>query len=633
MEALGVTDYDDQNHRSLCAFHVEDTPSFIYNSKAYNVHCFGCGRTVDLIDAYMHTGLTYLQSVQKMFELARVQYAFGEMGVKTKQQYYYPKPVYAENNDRVYEYLAKRAISQKTAEYLNLMQDTHGDILIQYYDLNDVLTMVKCRKSQPVPHGELKCWYLTDADHCKDKRDAKPYGTTPILYNMNKVNYDNPLLITSGELDCAAAIEAGYLNTVSIPMGDQNTHWVKECFDFLEKFNTIIIVPDNDESGMKYCKDIIPRIGSWKCKVAVVPDVYEDVEGKKHRVKDINDCLYYFGKEKVIEVILNAKDTPVPSVKNLSEVKRRSFNERDGILTGIEVIDKELLKIPYGTLTILSGMPGAGKSSLICQMICNVLDQDINCWLFSGELPEDMNKDWFTYIFAGPRNVVPYQTPLGDTYYNIPPDIEKKIDDHYDYRWFIYQDDQDNDLDSLIRSMTDVVRKYNVRFLVLDNMMVIDTAETDNELREQTKTIKKLIAFSKKYNVATVLVAHPRKLSNTSTVGMYDISGTANIANLAHRTIGMRKVTPEEKDGSDRESKLKKELRKYDVVVNIIKDRMRGRSNINRGLYYDVASRRFFGSPEEYSHQYKWDKTVYKNELPYPIIDETEEVFGKINNE
>ncbi|HAN21843.1 MAG TPA: hypothetical protein DCP51_09270 [Clostridiales bacterium] len=64
----------------------------------------------------------------------------------------------------------------------------------------------------------------------------------PILYNMNKINYDNPLLITSGELDYAAAIEAGYLNAVIIPLGNGNTHWVIECWDFLENFKTSLYV-------------------------------------------------------------------------------------------------------------------------------------------------------------------------------------------------------------------------------------------------------------------------------------------------------------------------------------------------------------------------------------------------------
>ena len=34
----------------------------------------------------------------------------------------------------------------------------------------------------------------------------------------------------------------------------------------------------------------------------------------------------------------------------------------DGVQTGIKPLDNELLKIYYGTLTILSGRPGSGKN-------------------------------------------------------------------------------------------------------------------------------------------------------------------------------------------------------------------------------------------------------------------------------
>lgn len=612
---LNIEQFDEKTLKGCCPIHKEKTPSCIWNTKANNFKCFGCGVTIDIIDAFMHTGQTYIQAVQKLFEITETQYIFGEVGVKTKHKYYYPKPKYAPNNDKMYEYLSKRKISKETADYLDLKQGEDGNILIQYYDLNDVLTMVKVRKSAPVPHGETKCWYLTD-EH------KNPYDTTPILYNINRSNFDKPLLITSGELDCAAAIESGYLNTVSIPMGDQNTHWVEECLEFLDKFNSIIICPDNDASGTKYCKDIIPRLGSWRCKVANIPPNITLENGTQKTIKDLNECLFYYGKEKVLEVIYEAKDTPVPSVDNLSQVRDIDFDEMDGVYTGITCLDKELMRIFYSTLTILSGMPGSGKSSILCQIICNALDQDVNTWLYSGELPESMTKNWFNYIFAGNRNIQTFQQANGDKYYKVTPTAKKGIDKHYDNRWFVYKDDWDNNLDVLIQSMVDVVRKYGVKLLILDNMMTIDTDDSENELKEQTTTIKKLIAFSKQYNVATILVCHPRKLKDSATVGIYDIAGTSNISNLAHRTLGMRRVTPDEKDGTDKYSNLKKTLVKYDVVINIIKDRLRGRSNISCGLYYDAPSRRFFTSPEEYDHQYKWDQNTYTDTLPYPVKEE-----------
>lgn len=624
-EVLQLANYDEHNHKSLCPFHVEDTPSFIYNPKAYNYHCFGaCGRNYDIIDAYMLSGMTYMQAVQKLFEVADVKYSFGEVGVQTQHLYKYPQPKYASNKEQVYDYWAKRGISKTTIDYLDIQQDERGNTLFQYYDTNDVLTVCKVRPSRKVPHGECKVWYLKD-EH------GNPYDSMPILYNMNKINVDSPLLICSGEGDCAAAIEAGWTNAVSICGGDQNTRWVNECWDWLEQFNEIIICPDNDESGNKYCKQIIPRLGSWRCKIAVVPEWYEVDGVRKAHVKDINDCLYYMGKDCVLNIITHAQDSPIQSVKDLSDVEDVDLDDIDGIYTGIDGIDRELMKIFYGTLTVVSGMPGSGKTSFLYQLICNALDQDINSWLYSKELPDWMTKNWFNFIFGGRRHIKEYVNSKGAKYYKVTPDAKKKIDDHYRGKWFVYRDDYGNTLDELIESMTDVVRKCGVKFLILDNMMTIDIGANDkNELLKQTETINRLIQFSMKYNVATILVAHPRKLLNTSELGMYDISGTANIANLAHRTIGLRRISPKEKQGEPNKSGkgFKVPPCKYDVMFSVIKDRIRGRANFTYGLYYDTHSRRFFSNPEEFAHNYKWDTTQYQDQLEYPIIDETTEVFG-----
>lgn len=611
MEELGISDYDERNKKCCCPFHNEDTPSFIYNPKTGSAHCFGaCGKNYDLIDIYLSKGYTYIEAVKRLFEKADIPYAFGECGVQTKARYRYPKEVKCENKDKVYEYLNTRKISKETVDYLDIRQDESGNCVFNYYDLNDTLTMVKYRPSHKIRKPQIKNWCQPDAD------------TAPLLFNMNRINCQQPLLICSGELDCAAAIESGWLNSVSIPLGDQNTKWVEENFEWLELFDEIIICPDNDESGNKYCADIVPRLGAWRCKVAQVPS----------DCKDINEALYKYGKSTVLDFIVHAVDSPVPSVADLSDVKAIDFCDMDGIKTGIKAIDQELIKLPYGTLTVLSGMPGVGKSSILSQIICNTLEEGKDTWMFSGELSNPITKSWLAYVLAGRRHIEELHND-GDVYYRVKPDSLKKINEYYKGRWFVYKDDWDNNIDILLQSMTDSIRKYGVKLLVLDNMMTIVDDTNESELKEQTTIVKKLIALARRYNVAIILVCHPRKLSQTSTVGIYDIAGSSNIANLAHRTLGLRRVTEDEKSGEDKMSNLKESLRKYDVIVNIIKDRMRGRSNISHGMYYDTVSRRFYSTQAEFDKNYSWDNNVYEK----PLISEKiarepneDEVFGRV---
>lgn len=629
-DILDLQEYDAVNHKSLCCFHEEDTPSMIWNPKANSFKCFGCGKNTDIIDAYMSTGKTYIEAVKTLFDLTNTKYSFGELGVKTKQSYYYPKPVYADDCRAAYSYWNQRGISSETCDYLNMKQDKQGNTLFQYFDTNDVLTMVKVRPSRQVPHGETKIWCLKD-----DRGNA--FGTSPILFNMNKINYDSPLLITCGEGDCAVAIECGFTNTVSIPLGDQNTAWIDECYDWLEQFDEIIICPDNDEAGQKFTKTVVPRLGSWRCKIACVPEFFEKENGKKLPVKDLNECLLRFGRDKVMEVIVNAKDSPVPSLVDFSDIEDIDASSIDGIYTGIKGLDKEIMRLFFGTLTILSGRSGGGKTSFMYQLCCSCLDQGYDAWVYSRELPAYMSKNWINFIFAGRRNLRQYIGENDSVYYKVEPKAKQEISSYYKKRMFFYRDDQPNDVESIKTSMVDAARKYGAKFFILDNLTTINLGgDYNGQNTKQTEFISWLIQFSMQYSVATVLVCHPRKsIIGNDSVDLNDVSGSSNITNLAHRAIGLKRVTKKERQGVPKKNGRgwEQEPIKYDVVLNVFKDRMRGRAGFEYGLYYDPASRRFYSSPEEYEHNYNWDKNVYKEHLKYPIIDETNEVFGCIQEE
>ena len=625
VEELGITDFDEKNMKCCCPFHQEDHASFIYNKKAFNFRCFGsCGRSYDILDVFMYKGATYAEACKKLFELAEMPYSFGELGVKTKRHYRYPHEVPCTDKSKVYAYFEQRKISRETLDALDVRQDSEGNAVFNYYDTNDVLTMVKYKPSHKVQHGQAKCW-------CQQNSD-----TAPLLFNMNRINVNSPLLICEGEPDCLSAIEAGFKNAVSVPLGSSNLHWIDENLEWLDQFESIIICADNDDAGVKMQKECVPRLGSWRTKVVDIPAIPIGNTGRV--TKDLNEILYVCGKDKVLELILDAKDSPVPSVADLSDVEPTEYEDVDGVTTGLKAIDDELMRLFFGTLTIVSGQPGSGKSSLLTQLACNSLDNDIGTWLFSGELPNGVEKSWFNYIFAGPRNITDAISRRGNPYKKISTTTLAEINKTYKGRWHIYRDDYDNVLDKLIASMTDTVRKYGARCLILDNFMCIDTETSEEELRSQTDTIKKLIEFAKKYQVAVILVCHPRKMDAGTNVGIYDIAGTSNIVNLAHRTIGLRRVTDAERENAAKYSEKRRQLLKYDVIVTIVKDRMFGRQNIDVGLYYDPASRRFFGDMDEYDRRFSWDKKEYKESLPLPpqLLAEKraseDEAFGAVND-
>ena len=602
-ELLGLENFDDKNLKACCPYHNEDTASFIYNKKNKTFHCFGCNKTVDIIDVLMEKGNTFLEAARYLFEKANIAYSFGEKDVKTRHNYRYPHEEAINEKSQVIDYWGKRGISKNVIDYLDIREDMQGNGVFNFYDTNDVLTMVKYRPSRTVEKhsGQPKTWCQKDAD------------TSSLLFNMNRVNTSKPLLITEGETDCASAIEAGYINTVSVPLGAGNLHWIEENWDWLNNFDSIIIWSDNDEPGIKMRKECIYRLGTWRTKYISAPEFFEKDNGKKIPLKDINDCLQIGGKDFVMNLISEAKDVPVKSVVDYSEIEELDISQMDGVKTGIKPLDDELVKIFYGTLTVLSGRPGSGKTSIIDQTIARTIDDGNPVFLFSKEMPERMSANWFNTIIAGRRNMIERTSRDNRKYYIVPQVIQKKMQAHYNKKLFIYRDDEPNDVDSVLKSAEECVRKFGCKLIVLDNLMMIDLncSESDKNTA-QTNLINALIKFAAKFNVAVVLIAHPRKTQDTnSDIEMYDISGTSNIINLAMRSIGLRRVSKKEKN--DQKSKW----HNYDVVLTVIKDRLLGKADFQMGLWYDLTSRRFYTDYDEFDTKFAWDNNVYTDRLPY----------------
>jgi len=626
-----IEDYNSQRKVGRCPNpeHNDSTPSFSYDPKRYEFHCFGCGYKVDILDAYiLKGGCTFIEACQKLFAEADMQYDFTEKGLKGSRQYRYPEPKYADNKDKVYEYWATRHISKETIDYLNIQQDERGNTLFQYYDLNDVLVTVKVRPSRLVPKGENKIWFLSD-------ENKKTYDSTNILYNINKINTSAPLIITSGEGDCAAAVECGFLNTVSINGGDGNLQWIAECWDFLQNFEHIIVVHDNDKSGEKFKKEVSTRLGEYRVKNVEIPLVHMNEDGSKTRIKDLNELLFYEGKAAVIEAITNARDTEIESVVDYTEVKDFDMTDADGFQLGIGEFDYHIGKFYEGSTTILTGITGSGKSSLLSTIICQSVDQGFPCWVYRGELDNSSLKSWVKSVHAGQRNVNEYRNALNQNYYRVKPEALNAINKYYKGQLWFYKDSFDPMADKLLKTMEAMVRMKGVKTFIIDNLTVVGLdCDDKNKYIKQEEFIRSVIDFAKKWHVICILVLHPRKMDTVRRMNLFDLQGVTASANLAHRVISLYRVQPKEKEGI-RNSKggYKVEPIKYDVILDILKDRYGSSTGQPIGLYYDKPSKRFFTNEQDLDTKYKWDTNNYDGiALPFgiPQFQEEDEVYGRI---
>ena len=473
VDLLHPEQYDSRRRVCCCMWpdHDDNHPSMSYNPKTYSFHCFSCGRgDIDIIQAYMMAqGCTFIEACKQLFEAADMPYDFGEQGVHTLgRKYQYPKPKYSKTKDRVYDYWSKRCISPATIDYLDIAEDEEGNTLFQYYDLNDVLVNVKVRLSRQFRKGQdhSKIWHLPGADH------------VDILYNINRINTTQPLIITSGEGDCAACIECGFPNTVSINGGDQNLHWIGECWDWLSHFEEIILIPDNDESGRKFARDVSTRLGEYRVKTVVIPKFHTKENGEKVSVKDVNELLFYEGKEAVRDAIRDAKDAEIPSVVDYADVKKFDMSDVEGFITHFADLDDAVQKFYMGSTTLITGAPGSGKTSFLSTIICQSVEQGFPTFVYSGELSNESLKSWVDFCHAGRFGIAEYDKPYGaGKVYKVRRDAFDAINRTYKGQLFFYKDSIDQKVSNLMSTAESVVRKYGVKTLVFDTASLIAHAD------------------------------------------------------------------------------------------------------------------------------------------------------------
>lgn len=541
--------------KCCCFVHNESNPSMSFDHKNKRFKCFSCGASVDIFEHYQsYYNIPFVEAIRAIvrdFNLS-IDINIKESKIKPKKE---AKPkIYEKLIQSHFEYLAKRGLSLKTIEYLDLKSDTKiNGIVFPYSNECGEHIANKYRLSDVTPGPKMKFQYGTNAN---------------TLFNMDKVDITKPLVICEGEIDCASLIECGIYNAVSVPTGVHSTEWIKVNWEWLEQFKEIIIWFDNDDAGIKGSREIMNRLSNDVVKIARC----------EREISDINELLNKEGKESVLKILEEAIIPLIEGVTTLDLVEDFNVYEADKIKFGIEGFDKTVLGTLFGTLTVLTGVNGHGKSTIVNQLyVGEPLFQGYKTFMFSGELEASNIKEWLLTTLAPKDAFRSYISKSGVQYKKINPITKENMLRKMKDKFFLYFDDENYSLDSILNIMTKLAKQQGVKVFVIDNLMVVEDEQRD-EYKSQTNIVKKLKSFAKKYNAAVVLVAHPRK--TLGELGKMDVAGSSNITNLADYVLKVERIF--EENGSD----------KY-TVLEILKNRPTGK-NIKTKLKFDNDRKRFY---------------------------------------
>jgi twinkle protein len=87
-----------------------------------------------------------------------------------------------------------------------------------------------------------------------------------------------PLVVTEGEFDGLAAIQAGFLRTVSVPDGaSSNLDFIGDVWPLVKDVRKVILAGDGDEPGRNLNKELARRFGAARCASVLYSDGTKDL--------------------------------------------------------------------------------------------------------------------------------------------------------------------------------------------------------------------------------------------------------------------------------------------------------------------------------------------------------------------
>ena len=173
------------------------------------------------------------------------------------------------------------------------------------------------------------------------------------------------LIVTEGEIDAmtVSQLQNHKWPVVSIKSGAASARKdFKDHIDWLECFDTVVIMFDNDEPGRKAAQECAMVLTPGKARIAELP------------LKDANDMLKAGRGEEVIQAIWEAKELRPDGIVTLPEI-------REQVLKPVEWGEswpwKILTHLTYGrrrgeVYTFGAGS-GAGKTDIFTQIIAHIL--------------------------------------------------------------------------------------------------------------------------------------------------------------------------------------------------------------------------------------------------------------------
>ena len=515
---------------SMAHKHNDKDPSMSWHEQGNQFYCFACNMKIDIYSYYReHLNYSHREIIAEL------------LGVEENKKFESERKSFQERIKEVTElnqdckkYIISRGINEETI-LKHSVKSYKGDIAFPYYKYESIVGY-KTRKPIKNP--------------TKPKMRSIP-GSKPYLYNFQ--NLDNnfeELIICEGEFDCMIIDQCGFNNVVSVGAGANSlSSLMEQAKEFLDQYQNLIIVSDNDESGSNMDETFVQMFG----------DKARLIDKKLYSMNDVNEEYFKKGKDGIVELIQSAR-FKVQGRRDLDMEGYKGLSKKVGkyISTGISKVDYALNDLAPGCVTVVVGRTNAGKTTFVRQVIANAIDKQNKVFAILGEGDQEIFINELYKCVIGREESLYANVKVNKRTYKEPKKpVIQALQEWHKGKLVLF-----NKGESKLKSVEELfnIISYEIKFknhnlIVLDNLMSLLTIAHSSEKNDaQGNFIQRCCDIAKLYNTHIIVVVHPNKeYQSKSEISIENISGTMDIGNKADNVIAVVRNYPDNKTDDDEE--------------------------------------------------------------------------------
>lgn len=298
-----------------------------------------------------------------------------------------------------------------------------------------------------------------------------------------------------------------------------------------------------------------------------------------------------------------------PVFLTMNQILAMPEPENEYLRTGIDSIDSMMKGLQKGAVSVLSGLRGAAKSTVLSQIMLSVIDDGHNVICYSGELSSKNFSRWMLLQAAGARHTVA-SNRFRNSWVVDSNDTRKRIADWMEGHFWLFNNNYGNKFSDLAVLLQKQANDVHADFIVLDNLMALDIGSGSDKYEAQTQFVWELKNIAKVCNVHILFVAHPRKASGF--LRLDDISGSGNISNIVDNAFIIHRHNTDFDNNITSHLGKKKDQYIPESCTNIIeicKDRENGTQDFFIPLWYEPETKRLKNRDSEHMH-YGWETDI-----------------------